>query len=67
MKLILGKNQKKEIPFIVLNEYAQAYTGLICGHPEFSNNWDDAKPLYDIDQIKYLKHGTSCKLEIHFI
>jgi hypothetical protein len=66
MKLVLSKKQKKEPSFIVLNENAQVYMGLIGGYPEFSDNWDDAKPLYDIDQIKYLKHGTSYKLEIHF-
>ena len=67
MKLILNKKQKPDPEFIVLNEYAQVFIGLREGYPAFSDNWDEAKPLQHPDQIKYLKHGTSHQLEIHYI
>jgi len=69
MKCILDKKLREpKLPeFIVLNEYAQVFTGLIRGYPVFSDNWDEAKPFQQPDQIKHLKHGTSHQLEIHYI
>jgi len=69
MKCLLDKKQREpKLPeFIVLNEYAQVFIGLLRGYPAFSDNWDEAKPLQNPDQIKHLKHGTSHKLEIHYI
>ena len=69
MECILDKKLREpKLPeFIVLNEYAQVFTGLIRGYPTFSDNWGEAKPLQHPDQIKYLKHVTSYKLEIHYI
>lgn len=66
MKLVLNKKKKSEPSFIVLNENAQAYTGLIGGYPQFEDDWGKAKPLQHIEQIKYLNYGTKYKLEIHF-
>ena len=31
--------------YIILNERAQVYTGLIGGYPNFSDDLDEAKPL----------------------
>jgi hypothetical protein len=69
MEYILDKKLREpKLPeFIVLNEYAQVFTGLIRGYPVFSDNWSEAKPLQHLDQIKYLKHGTHHQLEIHYI
>jgi hypothetical protein len=67
MKYPINKNLPKSPEFIVLNEYAQVFIGLFRGYPEFSDNWDEAKPLYNISQIKHLKYGTSYQLEIHYI
>lgn len=67
MKSILNKKLRvKDKEFIVLNDQAQVFIGLRGGYPVFSDNWDEAKPLYDIEQTKYLKYGTST-IEIHYI
>lgn len=69
MKYLLDKKlQEPKLPeFIVLNELAQVFTGLIGGYPVFSDNWNEAKPFQQPSQIKHLKHGTSHQLEIHYI
>lgn len=69
MKAILNKKlrEPKKPEFIVINEYAQVFCGLRGGYPEFSDNWDDAKPLDNPNQIRSIQYGTSSKVEIHYI
>ena len=69
MKALLNKKLKepKEPEFIVLNEIAQVFSGLRGGYPEFSDNWDDAKPLYNLNQVKTIQYGTTYKVEIHYL
>ena len=59
--------ETKEPEFIVLNEYAQVFCGLRGGYPEFSDNWDEAKPLYNMNQVRSIQYGTLHKLEIHYV
>jgi len=68
MKIVLDKKSKqKEIQFIVLNEYAQVFSGLKGGYPAFSDDLDEAKPLTNDSQIRMIQQGTSFKLEKHFL
>lgn len=68
MKAVLNKKLRiKEPEFIVLNEYAQVFIGLRGGYPEFSSNWDEAKPLTNPECLRSIQYGTSSKVEIHYI
>jgi len=61
----IEKNQGK--PFIVLNENAQVFCGLKQGYPDFSDNFDDAKPLSNDRQLNMIQRGTYLKLEKHYV
>ena len=69
MKAVLDKKNrpKPEPTFIVLNELAQVFCGLRGGYPEFSDDFDSAKPLVNDDQVKMIKQGTSFTLEKYFL
>lgn len=69
MQAILDKkNRPKPEPiFIVLNELAQVFCGLRGGYPEFSDDFESAKPLVNDDQVKMIKQGTTFKLEKYFL
>ena len=69
MKAVLDKKNrpKPEPTFIVLNELAQVFCGLRGGYPEFSDDFESAKPLVNDDQVKMIKQGTSFKLEKNFL
>jgi hypothetical protein len=69
MKAVLDKKNrlKPEPTFIVLNELAQVFCGLRGGYPEFSDDFDSAKPLVNDDQVKMIKQGTTFKLEKYFL
>jgi hypothetical protein len=69
MKAVLDKkNRPKPDPtFIVLNELAQVFCGLRGGYPEFSDDFDSAKPLVNDEQVRMIKQGTSFKLEKYFL
>lgn len=59
--------EKKEPEFIIVNEFAQVFCGLIGGYPNFSENWDIAKPLNRVEQFQMVQRGTLDKLEILYI
>jgi hypothetical protein len=61
------KRKQKEPEFILLNELAQVFCGLIGGYPEFSDNFDLAKPLVRYEQVRMIQQGTSYKLEIEYL
>jgi hypothetical protein len=69
MQAVLNKKLRlpKEPEFIVLNEYAQVFSGLRGGYPEFSDDWDKAKPLWNANQVKNIQHGTNYKIEICYL
>jgi hypothetical protein len=41
--------------FYVLNSRAQVWCGLSKGKPVFSDNWNEAKPLYNDEQLFNLR------------
>jgi len=68
MEILCGKNKTIPEPtFIVLNEMAQVFCGLQGGYPQFSDFFDDAKPLVNDEQVKMIQKGTSFKLEKCFL
>ena len=66
-KLIQPDPDRK--PYIVYNEYLQVWVGLRDGGREaaYSDEYNDAKPLYYDQQFKTLQHIARCKLEREFI
>jgi len=67
MKRVLNSKEPKPQEFIVLNEYCQVFCGLRRGYPAFSDNMDDAKPIWNDEQFKKIKYGVDFILEKHFI
>ena len=67
MKRVLNNKEPKPQEFIVLNEYCQVFCGLRKGYPSFSDNVDDAKPIWNDEQLKKIQYGTNFKLEKHYI
>ena len=67
------KSREKEIdlqikaeskrPFYVMNEYAQVFAGLKGGYPHFSDNINEAKPIYNNEQFGCIKRGHLYKIE----
>ena len=56
-------------PYIVYNEHLQVWNGLLFGGRKlsFSDNYDDAKPLYNETQFRTLQRLTILKLEKEYI
>jgi hypothetical protein len=56
-------------PYIVYNEYLQVWTGLMDGGRTalFSDDYNDAKPLYYEQQFKTLQRITLYKLEKEYL
>ena len=65
MKLVLNKKERepKEPEFIVMNEYAQVFSGLRRGYPDFSDDMDEARTIVNEAQFRIIQQGTSFKLE----
>jgi hypothetical protein len=61
------KINQKEKEFIVVNGFAQVFSGLKGGYPKFSNNWDEAKPLHRIEQYQMVQRGTIDRLEVLYL
>lgn len=49
--------------FIVMNDEAQVWIGLIVGKPVFSDKFDDAKPLSGVEKFDTLQQVYFSKLE----
>jgi hypothetical protein len=49
--------------FIIVNELAQVFYGLKAGLPQFTEDWERAKPLNNVEQFKCVQRGTFDKLE----
>lgn len=47
-----------ELPFIVLNDQAEVFSGLKAGYPVFSESFEDAKPLERDSQFRTLERMT---------
>ena len=50
-------------PFYVMDEFAQVFAGLKGGYPHFSNNLNDARPIYNQAQFDCIKRGHLLKCE----
>jgi len=65
MKAVLNKKLKepKQQEFIVMNEYAQVFSGLKRGYPNFSDDYEEARTIVNDAQFRIIQQGTSFKLE----
>lgn len=50
-------------PFYVLDEFARVFAGLRGGYPHFSENIDEARPIYNNAQFRNIKYGHTYKIE----
>lgn len=67
-----GKKSKKHIieeepRFIVLNDQCQTFIGFKDGYPQFSDDLDLARSLYNDEQVRTLRIYTGFKLEKEYI
>ena len=62
MKKKLVENKSDQ--FIIVNELAQVFCGLKGGHPNFTDDWNIAKPLNNENQFKAVQKGTWFQLEM---
>ena len=61
---ILGEKSK---PFIVMNDNAMVFCGLKGGEAQFSDVFEEAKPLYRDSQFKTLQRISYYKLYQEYI
>jgi hypothetical protein len=54
---------ERKHPFYVMNECAQVFAGLRKGYPYFSDNINEAKPIYNNEQFGNIKRGHLYKIE----
>ena len=66
---LLGSEDSDKKPFIVYNEYLQVWVGLRDGGRTalFSDEYDNAKPLYYEQQFKALQRIAGESLEKEYI
>ena len=50
-------------PFYVIDEYARVFAGLRKGYPYFSEDINEAKPIYNNEQFGSIKRGHLYKIE----
>lgn len=62
-KLRLKRKLPKPKQFIVLNQDAEVWVGLLGGKPVFSTDIDEAKPLDRVEQFERLQQVHPTKLE----
>jgi hypothetical protein len=65
MKAVLNKKlrEPKQQEFIVMNEYAQVFSGLKRGYPDFSDDINEARTITNDNQFRVIQQGTLFKLE----
>lgn len=59
-----GKYKRKGGSFIIVNELSEVFCGLKGGYPQFTKDWEMAKPMFNNDQFMIIQRGCEQKLEI---
>jgi len=54
---------ERKHPFYVLDEFARVFAGLRGGYPHFSENIDEAKPIYNNEQFGAIRRGSTYGIE----
>lgn len=54
----------KVTEFIIVNQSAEVFCGLVSGYPKFTDDWQKAKPLTNEKQFDCVQRGTLDKLEM---
>ena len=63
MKLLVPVSEEKNIPFYVMNEFAQYWCGLKYGKAKFSDNFSEARTLQRDGQFRSLQHVSDYRIE----
>lgn len=55
--------EERKRPFYVMDEYARVFAGLRRGYPYFSDNINEAKPIYNNEQFGAIRRGSTYGIE----
>jgi len=64
---LINLEEEIELPFYVMNDETKYWTGLQGGKGVFSDNFNDAKPLYRDSQFRTLKKVSEYNLEKFYL
>ena len=61
--MIKRKYKKKKVQiqepyYVVVNKHGEVFAGILGGYPNWSTNWDEAKPLH-YSNTKYLRQENT--------
>jgi hypothetical protein len=55
--------EERKRPFYVMDECARVFAGLRRGYPYFSENVNEAKPIYNNEQFGAIRRGSTYGIE----
>lgn len=55
--------EERKHPFYAIDEYARVFAGFRKGYPYFSEDLNEAKALYNEEQLRHVKRGVYLKVE----
>ncbi len=55
--------EERKHPFYVMDECARVFAGLRRGYPHFSENINEAKPIYNNEQFGAIRRGSTYDIE----
>ncbi len=55
--------EERKRPFYVMDECARVFAGLRRGYPHFSENINEAKPIYNNEQFGAIRRGSTYGIE----
>jgi hypothetical protein len=55
--------EERKRPFYVIDEYARVFAGLRRGYPYFSEDINEAKPIYNNEQFGAIRRGSTYGIE----
>ena len=55
--------EERKRPFYVMDECARVFAGLRRGYPYFSENINEAKPIYNNEQFGAIRRGSTYGIE----
>ena len=55
--------EERKRPFYVMDEYARVFAGLRRGYPYFSEDINEAKPIYNNEQFGAIRRGSTYGIE----
>lgn len=63
IEIDLKIKEERNRPFYVMDECARVFAGLRRGYPYFSENINEAKPIYNNEQFGAIRRGSTYGIE----